>query len=288
MKSMTGFGYGEYQNQRYLVTLEIKSYNNRYLDLLVNLPPGLSQVEQQIRDWLKSKIQRGRVEISCRIRELETQAKAMVDQSLAQQFMESLNSLRHQFKIRKPVTLDHLLTLEGIIKTDRQRDPEALTPVVIQALEQAFEVFDHARIQEGQATIRDLEFQLQRIYQGLEKIQSNAQRIESTIQENLRNRFTEVMGQAIDENRILAEAASLIVKHSINEEIIRIQTHLESFTLGLRKESVGAKQLDFLSQELNREVNTIGSKAFLTDITNEVIQMKDALENLREQLRNLE
>jgi uncharacterized protein (TIGR00255 family) len=288
MKSMTGFGYGEHQDQRYMATIEIKSYNNRYLDTMINLPPGLGLVEQQIRDWLKLKIQRGRVEVSCRIKELETQAKTMVDLPLAQQFMESLTSLRQQFRIRKPVTLDHLLSLEGIIKTDRQRDPEALAPVVLVALEKAFTVFEQARIQEGQATIRDLEAQLQRIYRGLETILDNAQRIETTIQESLRSRFAEVMGQAIDENRILAEAAALIVKHSINEEIIRIKTHLTSFSDGILNDSVGAKQLDFLSQELNREVNTIGSKAFLTDITNEVIQMKDALENIREQLRNLE
>jgi len=288
MKSMTGFGSGEFQDSRYLVSIELKSYNNRYLDILVTIPPGLGLIEQQIRDWLKTKIQRGRVEVSCRIRELETQAKTMVDEGLANQFMESLNKLRSQFKIRKPVTLDHLLTLEGIIKTDRQRDPEVLAPLLLKALSQAHSTFEQARIQEGHATVQDIQSQLDRITQGLGTIQANAQRIESTIQENLRARFTEILGQEIDENRILTEVASLLVKHSINEEINRIQTHLESFSRGMADQSVGAKQLDFLSQELNREVNTIGSKAFLTDITKEVIQMKDALENIREQLRNLE
>ncbi|NCN04784.1 MAG: YicC family protein [Spirochaetales bacterium] len=288
MKSMTGFGYFEVADSQYQVSLELKAYNNRYLDLNITLPPGLGPVEQTLRDWLKDHILRGRVELYCRIRETETQAKALVDQALVDQYFAAFRQIKASTRLRGPITLDHLLGVEGIIRTDRQRDPLTLQPLILKALEQAFIQFEEARTREGLPTVQDIRDQLGRISGGLEIIVQNAGAIETAIHENLRARFTEVLGNEIDENRILTEVASLIVKHSINEEISRIKTHLHSFEEGLNSGEPGGKRLDFLSQELNREINTIGSKSFLTAITTEVIQMKDALENIREQLRNLE
>ena len=223
-----------------------------------------------------------------RVRELATQTQAFLDRELATQYIQTLQDLRKLAGIRKPLGLEHLLSLEGIIRTDRQRDPEGVRPLVLQALELAYDQFDSARVREGASTVSDIQVQVNRIQSGLGTIETLAETIEKTIVEGVRSKFAEVLGSQIDEQRVLTEAAALVVKHSINEELHRIRTHIGSFVQTLQAGEPAGKKLDFLSQELNREINTIGSKAFLVPVTQEVVAMKDALENIREQLRNLE
>ena len=288
MKSMTGFGYIEAADELCHISVEMKGYNNRYLDLLVNLPPSISPLEPRIRDFLRERVQRGRVEVYCRAKDLDSKSTPILDEELARQYMDSLHRLSALSDLQDPVSLGHLLSLEGVLKIDRQRDPEQYWPLLSSSLADVYSQFDQSRTLEGAATVRDIQVQTARIRDGLKRIEVQAGEIERTIQENIRAKFSEVMGQAIDENRVLAEAAALVVKHSINEEISRIHAHLSLFDDTLGGREAAGKKLDFLSQELNREINTIGSKSFLVSVTQAVISMKDALENIREQLRNLE
>lgn len=288
MKSMTGFGYIEAADELCHISVEMKGYNNRYLDLLVNLPPSISPLEPRIRDFLRERVQRGRVEVYCRVKDLDSNSTPILDEELARQYMDSLHRLSALSDLQDPVSLGHLLSLEGVLKIDRQRDPEQYWPLLSSSLADVYSQFDQSRTLEGAATVRDIQVQAARIRDGLKRIEVQAGEIERTIQENIRAKFSEVMGQAIDENRVLAEAAALVVKHSINEEISRIHAHLSLFDDTLGGREAAGKKLDFLSQELNREINTIGSKSFLVSVTQAVISMKDALENIREQLRNLE
>lgn len=288
MKSMTGFGYAELSNELCQISVEFKGYNNRYLDLSINLPSSLSALEPRIRDILRDRVGRGRVELSCRLRETESQGQLILDLELARKYVGALRQLAEISDSNDPVNLSDLLKMEGIIQLDRRREPEQYWPLLSEAIDRAFAQFDAARTQEGSATVADIQAQLARIRQGLGTLEEQASLIESNIKDNLRSKFVEVMGNMVDENRVLAELAASIVKYSINEEISRLHTHVKSFEETLGAGEAAGKLLDFLSQELNREINTVGSKSFLIPVTQAVVSMKDALENIREQLRNLE
>lgn len=288
MKSMTGFGTGEFQDQRVAIVLELKSYNNRYLDIVVNVPQSLGLLEQRIRDYLKDRITRGRVEVYLRVRELISTLEPRVDHHLVEAYAQALKSIQKTAGIRKSPGLEHLLQLDGVVRLERTGDPEDLWPGINSSLEQAFLQFDKARVKEGNATLVDIKTQAARIHHGLEVITGQIPQIEDAVSRGLRERFSQVLGDQVEEQRLLAETASLLVKHSINEEVARIESHLSSMEELLLAREPAGKRLDFICQELNREINTIGSKSFLIEISQTVVQMKDALENIREQLRNLE
>ncbi|KGE70709.1 YicC/YloC family endoribonuclease [Spirochaeta lutea] len=288
MKSMTGFGTGEFQDQRVAIVLELKSYNNRYLDIVVNVPQSLGILEQRIREYLKDRITRGRVEVYLRVRELISTLEPRVDHHLVEAYAQALKSIQKTAGIRKPPGLEHLLQLDGVVRLERTGDPEDLWPGINSSLEQAYLQFDKARVKEGNATLVDIKTQTARIHHGLGVITGQIPQIEDAVSRGLRERFSQVLGDQVEEQRLLAETASLLVKHSINEEVARIESHLSSMEELLAAREPAGKRLDFICQELNREINTIGSKSFLIEISQTVVQMKDALENIREQLRNLE
>jgi uncharacterized protein (TIGR00255 family) len=171
---------------------------------------------------------------------------------------------------------------------DRQVDEEELWALVSPELEACFAEYDESRLREGEATAADIDVQLGRISGGLALVREQVPEIERTIRGQLSARFKEVMGDSVDEGRVLSEIASALMKYTINEEITRLSAHIESFGRIAGHEAAPGKKLDFLCQEMNREVNTIGSKSMLLPISQTVVELKDALENIREQLRNIE
>jgi len=288
MRSMTGFGSGESTNEQVQVQVDLKSYNNRYLDIFVYGLQGNQQFEPRIREFLRQRIARGKVEVSIRIRETNPDQGLKLDTTLAESGIRVLRELKQRTGLRGPITVQDLLKIEGIVRPERERNTEALWEHTELALGAAFEAYDAERQREGEASARAVADLLEKLEAGRGRIAAMADQIEQAIRTGIQQRFAEVLGSEIEENRILAEVASLVVKHSIHEELDRIATHLEAFGADLRSGQPAGRKLDFLSQELNREINTIGSKSFLVQVTQEVVQMKDALENIREILRNLE
>lgn len=288
MRSMTGFGSGESTNEQVQVQVDLKSYNNRYLDIFVYGLQGNQQFEPRIREFLRQRIARGKVEVSIRIRETNPDQGLKLDTTLAESGIRVLRELKQRTGLRGPITVQDLLKIEGIVRPERERNTEALWEHTELALGAAFEAYDAERQREGEASARAVADLLEKLEAGRGRIAAMADQIELAIRTGIQQRFAEVLGSEIEENRILAEVASLVVKHSIHEELDRIATHLEAFGADLRSGQPAGRKLDFLSQELNREINTIGSKSFLVQVTQEVVQMKDALENIREILRNLE
>ena len=171
---------------------------------------------------------------------------------------------------------------------ERDLDEDEVWSAIEPELAACFASYDESRLREGLATRKDIEGQLERIHAGLSTLLASAPEIERTVKTQLRTRFADVVGDAVDEARILTEVASLLMKYTINEELSRLASHLSSFRRILEGEEASAKKLDFLSQEMNREVNTIGSKNILLPIAEVVVELKDSLENIREQLRNIE
>ncbi|MBI9102963.1 MAG: YicC family protein [Spirochaetales bacterium] len=288
MKSMTGFGYTEYNDEKMNLTLELKSYNNRYLDVYVNIPPFLSPLEPGIRAFLNRKVGRGKVECVVRLKELEEDMLVTIDKGVAAGYIQALKSLKESTGIDGEIELSHLLQMNGILKTSKNRDLDRYEKIINQKLEEAFQEFEESKIQEGTITEADLVSSLDILEDRAAHFESRACEMEEEIKKNIRERFEKLLEERYDENRVLAETAILLMKYSINEEIVRLKGHLSSFREGMKEDKPIGKKLDFLCQEIGREINTIGSKSSQNDVIQAVVDSKDNLERIREQLRNLE
>ena len=288
MISMTGYAHCERTDETVTASVEVKSVNNRYLDINLSLPGSLSPLEPAIRERITATAARGRVDVTVRLRELEEDLAVSVDRKALSGYLAALNELREAAGIDEPVALEHVLGLEGVIKSERAQDRERYWSIVESLLSEALERFAATRREEGARLARDVEMQISRVETVVNRIAGHADEIDRQVKANLGDRFAEVLGDRVEESRMLAEVAVQLTRFSINEEIVRLTAHLESFrTMGADGGPVG-KRLDFLCQEMNREINTIGSKSIVLAISEQVVEAKDALENVREQLRNVE
>ena len=288
MISMTGFGHGEHRDSRVQMVLEVRSYNNRYLELSINLPYSIKQLEPRVREYLSSRIQRGKVEFYLSLTELEDSSDVVVDHARVRTYTAALEELRRLAGIRERPTLAHLIGLDGVLKTVSRKDPEALWALVTPLLEKVFAEFNSSRAVEGRKTEQDIRRCADDIRDRMVVIESKVPEIETRIKTGLRERFRELLGDGVDESRILAETAVQLMRGDINEEIQRTTAHLESLHGALGSSGPQGKRLDFVCQEIGREINTIGSKSMLIEIDQAVIAVKDSLEKIREQLRNVE
>ena len=291
MTSMTGFGYSERSDDAVSASVEVKSVNNRYLDVNVSLPNGMAVLEPRIRLAVGEVVHRGRVEVTVRVREFHETAVVHLDKSALAAYQSALTQLKDETGCEEPLRLSHYLRMEGILRMERERDAEGYWSVVEPLLANALEQFRNSRNEEGAALRGDIESQVARIAAGLYVIETHAPQIEQTVRTSLGQRFAEVVGDGVEESRMLAEVAVQLARFSINEEAVRLNAHLEAITEAIRGADAGSgvgKRLDFICQEINREINTIGSKSTVLTISEQVIEVKDALENIREQLRNVE
>lgn len=288
MKSMTGFGHGERSDDTLSVSVELKSYNNRFLDVFVNLPSFLSSLEPRVREFVADRCQRGKIEVSIRAKELQGDVNVIVDEKAAAAYYGAVRRLAESLGLDETPRLSTILSLEGVLQTDKARNPEKFWQAIEPLLSDAFAGFESSRVREGKATEADILSHIGAIENALSLVAGHAPALEESIKENLRTRFREVLGDAADENRVLAETAVLLMKYTISEEIARLKTHLTEFREETARNPAPGKKLDFLCQEINREINTIGSKSPILEVSRAVVEMKDALENVREQLRNVE
>jgi uncharacterized protein (TIGR00255 family) len=184
--------------------------------------------------------------------------------------------------------LELLMGLEGVLETETDRDVEKYRDFIESVLAAASDQAEAEREREGWHTMEDILAHIAVLEESVRSIGSHVPEIEKTIKENLRSRFAELLGDKIDENRILAETAVLLMKHTISEELSRLSSHLNEFRMETDRNPSPGKKLDFLSQEINREINTVSSKTPMLEVSRLVVEMKSALENIREQLRNVE
>ncbi|MCL2094188.1 MAG: YicC family protein [Treponema sp.] len=286
MRSMTAYSYGETQAQGLTLSVEFRGYNNRFLDLTVHLPFWLSSLEMRIREYLGSRFVRGKIDVGIRIKDNVPEIE--VNEETAWAYYRAMEDLAKKMGINEKPSLELLLNREGVLKTETPRDAEPYWVLIEPLLIQGADQFDEERKREGRHTLEDILGNLSVIDGALEKIRGHVPEMENTIKENLRERFNELLGDRIDEGRILSETAVILVKNSISEELSRLSSHLGDFRKELDANDSPGKKLDFLSQEINREINTIGSKTPQVEVSRAVIEMKNALENIREQLRNVE
>jgi len=288
MKSMTGFAYREHRDERHKITITMKSYNNRFLDILIYLPPFLNPLEQKIREFLSKRIARGRVELYVKALELNQAAEISIDPLYVESYVKALRQLAEAAGIRERLRLSHLLRIEGMLKAEQSLDLDAYWLDLQPLLESVFQEFDALRQAEGEATGKDIQQLLGRIEADIAKIEAVAPQLEEKIKIDLRTRFQDLLSNGIDENRILTETAALLMKSDIHEELVRSRSHLQSFSKILEESGPMGKKLDFICQELNREFNTIGAKNLLLEVDGAIVALKDHVEKIREQLRNVE
>jgi uncharacterized protein (TIGR00255 family) len=288
MTSMTGFGHGEHRDSNVQLVLEIRSYNNRYLELSINLPYSLKQLEPKVREYISARVQRGKVEFYLSVVELEEDSAVHVDHARVRAYMEALAELGRTAGLKEKPGLQHLIGLEGVLKTVSRKDPEALWALVTPVLESVFEEFNRTRVVEGKKTEQDIHKCAGDIRTALAAIEARIPELEERIKTGLRERFKELLGEGVDESRIMAETAVQLMRSDVNEEVQRMKAHLESLSEALGRPGPQGKKLDFVCQELGREINTIGSKSMTLEINQAVIAVKDSLEKIREQLRNVE
>jgi uncharacterized protein (TIGR00255 family) len=285
---MTGYAYREKQNDNITVSVEIKSYNNRFLDLAVYLPPWLSSLEMRIRRYLASRFNRGKIDVSIRLKEHNAGVLVSVNTEAARAYEKAIAELASVLKIEQKPDLNLLLNLEGVLETEKSRDDEKYWKHIEPVLTEASDQFEAERLREGKHTGEDILSQIAVLEEAVKAVAALGPELEASITENLKSRFRELLGDRIDENRVLAETAVLLMKYTISEEISRLSSHLQEFRLEAGRNPSPGKKLDFLCQEINREINTIGSKTPLLEVSRAVVVMKNALENVREQLRNVE
>jgi uncharacterized protein (TIGR00255 family) len=287
MISMTGFAFSE-KTGDLSVSVEIKGYNSRYLEIFINLPPWLSVLETKVRERIVSRCGRGKVEVSVRVRELNAPVNISVNANAAKAYYDAINKLAQELNLDEKCGLSALLKMENVLEIEKNRDEDRYWKEIEPLLSEAVQAFEKERNREGKHTEEDIMANFEIIASSLKNVSAFIPVIENTLKENIRTRFAELLGDKVDENRVLAETASLLLKYTISEEISRLNSHLSEFRAEVERNQRPGKKLDFLCQEINREINTIGSKSTIIEVSAEVVKMKEALENIREQLRNIE
>jgi len=288
MKSMTGYAYREVATGDITVSVEIKSYNSRFLDLSVNQPYWLSRLENRVREFISSRVQRGKVELSLRVKERVSNLQVIADPDAARAYMGAILEISEALGHTGDIPLSLITGQEGVLRSERVLDIESYWNLIEPVLEAAYGEFDASRVSEGKALAKDITAMIGRIENSASIVSGWIPEMERIFKDNIRNRFQEIAGDRVDEQRILQETASLLVKYTINEEIIRLRAHLASLKKEFEENPAPGRKSDFICQEINREVNTIGSKNQILEVGQAVIDAKDALENIREQMRNIE
>ena len=288
MISMTGFAFIEKTTEDFSVAVEIKGYNSRFLELQIHAPPWLSNLEPKIRAIISGVCGRGKVDVFLRVKELNAPLNVNINTEAAEAYFNEIIYLANYLGIKEKPGLSTIIGMEGVLEAEKIRDDTKYWSVIEPVLREAVVIFQAERAREGKHTEEDILNSLSRIESALQTVKSRVSDLENSIKENIRARFKEIIETAVDENRILAETALILMKYTISEEISRLSSHLAEFRSETARNDKPGKKLDFLSQEINREINTIGSKSIIIEVSRAVVEMKEALENIREQLRNAE
>jgi len=286
-KSMTGFAQRDFEKDGLSGGIQIKSYNNRYLDVSVSLPPQASSFEPRIIAMIGERLTRGKVEFSLRLKRVECPVSIRPDLAVAKSVYEAMSRIAAGCDIDEKPSLGLIASFEGVLVYEKDLDSESLWSPIAEEIRLALDEMETSRMREGRATEANILEELARFEASLALVKENAADMDKTIRSQLQTRFEELLPKGYDEQRLLQEVAVQLVRLTIAEEVSRLDAHIGAFRTMSGEESP-AKKLDFLCQEMNREVNTIGSKNTLIPVAHAVVAMKDALENIREQLRNVE
>lgn len=290
IKSMTGFGRGKYENGGRTYTVEIKSVNHKYSDINVRLPRFLNSVEDKIRKRVAEVISRGKIDIFVTFENYSSQGTTIrINKELAKEYIKELKSLADEADLRFDLNVIDVSKFPEILKLEDEDNEELIGQELMIALDDALEKFVAMRELEGQKLVEDIERRIYLIQDKVNEITKFSSTLVEEYMTKLQTRVNELLAPGtVDEARLMQEIVIFSDKSSIEEELTRLKSHISQFLELIKQSSPIGKKIDFLIQEINREVNTIGSKANSLDITNKVIEIKTEVENIREQIQNIE
>ena len=292
MKSMTGYGKYIVQRGDKTLTVEMKSVNNRYLEINSRIPKVLSPLEDVAKKMVKLKLARGSVDMyfSYENKSLESGKKPIVDEALVSAYVSLAKSVAKKYGIENNFGVSEILRTPEVVSMESQdEDEEELALLVSECVAGACDKLNEMRLKEGETIKADLNKIIGNIETTLNKAVLRAPMVVTEYAEKIRTRISEMLaGVEIDEARLLNETAFFADKADINEEIQRLRSHIQQFYSALESDQPQGRGLDFLSQEIGREINTMGSKSNDKELTGYVIQMKNELEKIKEQIRNVE
>jgi len=290
MLSMTGYGRGTSTKDGFVFSAEMRSVNHRYADFVIRLPRELYSLEDRIRRLLQGSIVRGRVELNLSLDEYPADLRQLkVNYDLAEDYYHAIKALLNKLKLTEEVRLQHILSFPDLFRTGSILITEdQVWPVVEEALNEALEQLLKQRKREGENLCFDL---LQRCSDLDEKVELAARQAEQSVADyrlRTKKKLEEYLAGNFEETRLLMECAILVERMNVDEEIVRLRSHLNAFRIILKDEKPAGRKLDFIVQEILREINTIGSKSGDYQLTNIVVDIKAELEKVREQIQNLE
>lgn len=287
MISMTGYGYSEINYENAVISVEIKSVNSRFLDLSVNLPPYLNAIESFFRNLIIKNISRGKVDVFIRVKELESDAQIVADTKIAQSYSEAIKQVAKAIGYdENNIPLSLILSQTGVLNTNKNYDVQDYQKKIEPVFKNALEIFLSDAKREGENLKADLKQKLSKLEECADFFEQWQPKMEEIFKQQIISRFNELLGEQVDQNRIMTEVAAMLVKYTINEEIVRLKSHIKAMKQEMENPFPG-KKLDFICQEMNREINTIGSKNQFAEVGAMVICAKDSLENIREQSKNI-
>ncbi|MGG3466612.1 YicC/YloC family endoribonuclease [Neobacillus pocheonensis] len=288
--SMTGFGRGKTESGSYSVNVEVKTVNHRFCEMNIRMPRQLLKIEDKIKKKLNQHIRRGRVEVYVSLEgEGAVTRKVHVDWKLIEEYYQFIKEARSKFKIEGNVSLQDLLNRTDLIHIEEsEAGNEDLENLVLAATEEAVILLKQMRMAEGEEIKKDLIAIISQLEAIVFELQKFAPLVVQSYKDRLTKRMLEFVNGQLDETRILTEIAVFADKADINEEMTRLKSHIQQFLQTLTDQEPIGRKLDFLVQEMNREANTIGSKANDSNIAKMVVEMKSLLEKLKEQVQNIE
>ncbi len=288
---MTGFGRGEGETTLGKVFVETRSVNHRYCDINVKLPKRLAPFENRIKELIRSQVSRGRIDLSVKLDSFgEERIQLSVDLHLAEQYYRALQSLKESLQLKDKITLELLAGAKDVITAKEEMgDLEPCWQEILPILKRSFHELDEMKRSEGESLARDLQQRLERISHQLGEIkQLYPSRMEG-YRKRLHERLLSLLeGIDVDPSRFQQEVAFLAERSDITEEIVRAESHLAQLLTALKGEDPVGRKMDFLLQEIHREVNTVSAKANDADISQRVVDIKAELEKIREQVQNIE
>lgn len=292
ISSMTGYGRGEVTEKRITAFADLRSVNNRFLEVTARLPRTLSMRENELKELVRTKFSRGKVNLVVTItRENDSEAPVKINPAAAKAYVKLLNSLRKTAGIKERITLDHLLKFPEVLEIDVFDSGDELEwSVARKAIAAALDDAENMRRQEGSELMKDLLARIASLDSSIGQIERVAKDLIPLERSRLEERLKQLLSdtKVIDSRRLELEVALFVDKLDVTEECVRFRSHTKFFRNAMDGEESAGRRLNFLVQEMNREVNTVGSKAGSAEIAHKVVAMKEELEKIREQLQNIE
>ncbi len=289
MKSMTGYGRAHLSGEASEITVEVRAVNHRYLDVNVKCPRAFGFLEEALKKAAATRIARGKVDIFVQLA-VEEQGDVKLNLPLAHRYYEALTTLAQSLELPQDITVMDLAKLPDVIVGTREEvDAKAITESVVGVFYQALDEFDQMRTREGEQMAADVQNRAQTILSLVEQVEVVAPQRVTDYREKLEKRMREVLADTtIDEQRILTEAAIFADRTAVDEETVRLRSHMHQLGIMLADGQPVGRKLDFLVQEMNREANTIGSKSNEAALARIVVELKSEIEKIREQIQNIE